>query len=39
MKDYFSKEAVGSAVVLTLLLIIVIIVRDNLPKSSFRFMA
>lgn len=39
MKDFFSKEAIGSAVVLGLVIATVLIVRDNLPRKNFSFKA
>jgi hypothetical protein len=39
MKDYFSKEAVGSALILGVVIVAIVIVRDNLPAGSFKFVA
>ncbi len=38
MKNVFTKEAVGTALTLGLVIAVVLIVRDNMPKQSFKFM-
>ncbi len=36
MKDYFSKEAVGSALILGLVAVLILVARDNMSSGTFR---
>lgn len=37
MKDFFSKEAVGSALVFGVVILAIVIARDNTTTGTFKF--